>query len=533
MSLKAIESKSLETYFKTGNFSTGNFLYGAGLSSTPYANAITYYDRLDVLVMHAYFDQYPSGDREIHCHFDPLGGDNEEPIARWGDVVLGVRANMFCVGEWDKDANTQVLYCGNTTDKKFYNLDLATWVLDNSVNMWPFQWHIGAGGSGGAIGGWDQNNGAVGDFVFFETWGYAIRGCAQVKHTDSNVYRGLALIDLADGKATLLDCPTFFTAYPASLFEAPNFNGDSFSLGRPQFVADDDSLPAAPKGRLFLSQGEYLGDGAVPNSENRVYVKVIEWNPLGVAPAAGTPNRVHLRQILMTKLDFIQRQAFGTNPNSAGTNTDGGSPSAQNVPSFYHPPSRAFVTFFDWKVTTYENERGIVRHSITPELDWIEPPTPQYEVETNKIVQFKARGLGDLGDPVAGITATWSLARRSTVDEQLDTTGAPAANVVAHPPIDPDSLVVAQDGTPLTVGVDYTVVESTGTITWLGAHPVGGSLYTASYGHSTVSATPPHGTLLQEVSETDVDGVAETRVQYPDDEDLAGDKDRLTVSMTD
>lgn len=534
MSLLPFESKNLQNYFKTGNFSTGNFLYGVLQSGQPYRRAIVYYDRLDIMVMRANYDQFPSGDREVHCHWDPLGLDNTEPIARWGDVVSGKRANQMCVGEWDRVANTQTLYCGDTTTNQFYILDLATWVVDDSVNQMNFLWWFGAGGSGGAIGGWDENNGALANFVIFETWGYAIRGVAQVKHTDSNIYRGLAQIDLATGKATLLDVPTFYTSSPAALFEAPEFNGDSFSLGVPQFVADDDSLPAAPKGRLFLYQGEYLGDGAVPNSDNRVYLKVIDWNPLGVAPAEGTPNRVHLREILMTKMDFIQQQVFGTNPNSAGDAVDGGTPSTKRAKHFYHPPSRTVITFFDWKITTNENERGIVRHSIVPELDQMEPATAQSEVETNKTVVFKARGMGDLGEPVAGITATWSLARRSTIAEALDTSAAPAFNIVAHFPIDPDTLVVEYLGTPLTEGVDYSVVESTGTITWMGAHsPPATSGYTATYRHSTVSATPPHGSLLQETSETDTDGIAETRVQYPDDDDLAGDRDRITASMSD
>lgn len=533
MSLKAIESKSLEVFFREGSFSPGNYTYAAGISGTPYANAICYYDRLDIIVARGFQNLFPAGDQEIHFHFDPLGLDNTSPVSRQGNVVSGKRANMFCVGEWDRLANTQVLYCGNTTDKEFFNLDLATWVLDDAVNMWPFNWHIGAGGSGGAVGGWDETGAALGDFVFFETWGYAVRGVASVKHTDTNVYKGLALIDLTDGKATLLDVPTWYTAFPAALFEAPEFNGDSFSLGRPQFVPDDDSLPAAPKGMLMLGQSEYLGDGAVPNSDNRAYMKIIDWNPLGVAPAEGTPNRVHLREILMTKLDFIQQQAFGTNINSAGDAVDGGSPSAQNVPSMYHPASRTFITFIDWKWTTFENERGFVRHSIVPELDQLEPPTQQSEVETNKTVTWKARAMGDLGEGVGGVTGAWSLARRSTIEEVLDTAAAPAFNIVAHPPIDDDTLVVEYLGTPLTEGVDYTVVESTGTITWAGGHsPPNPSGYTATYLHSTVSATPPHGTLLQESSETDTDGICETRVQYADDDELAGDRDRITVSVT-
>lgn len=450
-------------------------------------------------------------------------------------MVSGKRANQFCVGEWDRDANTQILYCGDSTFNEFYYLDLATWILDDSTNLLNFHWHNGGGGIG-TIGGWD-NNGADGNFCIFESWGYALRGCARVHHTDGNLYHGLALIDLndANGKATLLDVPTYFAASPGALFEAPQFNGDSFVLGVPQFAADDDSLPATPKGVVYLSSSTYLGDGAVPSSENRVYLKAIDWNPLGIAAAEGSPNRVHLRETLMTRLDYVQFELFGTNTNSAGAANDGGTPSAAYPKPLYHPPSRTFVALFDWKYGSsppYENERGIVRHSIVPGLSQLEPPTQQSEIETAKTTVFRARAMGDLGEAVAGVTGTWSLARRSTVDEDLDTSAAPAFNIVAHPPIDEDTLVVKYNGTPLTEGVDYSVVESTGTITWMGAHsPPAASGYTASYRHSTVSATPSHGTLLQETTETDTDGFCESRVQYPDDADLVGGRDRITVSI--
>ncbi|MCP4869269.1 MAG: hypothetical protein GY898_11185, partial [Proteobacteria bacterium] len=392
----------------------------------------------------------------------------------------------------------------------------------------------GGGGGTGVIGGW--TNGQRSNFVIFESLGYAIAGCIQARHTDNVVYIGMCSIDLTTGKATFIDVPTHFTNFPAALFEAPPFNGEQFNLGVPQFVLDDDSVPAAPKGQMFLFQSDYLGDSVPPYLDvpSHVYVKVLDWNPLGVAPAEGTPNRVHLRETLMSVIHYISFQAFGTNLNSTGAADDGGSPSARRIKPMYHQPTRTIITYNDMKWGIYDNQRGIVRHSITPELYQLEPPTAQTEVETNKTSVFKARAMGDLGEGVAGITGTWSLARRSTIDEALDTSGAPAFNVVAHPPIDPDILEVKLNGTPLVDGVDYTVVFSTGTITWIGPQsPPAASGYTASYRHSTVSAQPPHGTLLQETTETDTEGFCESRVQYPDDDELAGDRDRITVSITD
>lgn len=538
MSLKPIESKDLSTFFRTGAFTEGHYFYSVSQSQPPYKRAIGYYDRLDALYLQMKINKDPASHTEVHAAFDPLGLDNESPVSRYGLVQGGERSSMFCVGEWDKLANTQHLYGGSDPPNQFRSMDPVTFLFEPLGPPWrfPFLWWYGGGGTG-VIGGWQNGGGASGNWVFFETWGYALHGCTQVRHTDNVVYRGMALVDLATAKATLLDVPTFYTSFPGALFEAPEFNGESFALGLPQFAGDDDSVPAAPKGEIFLFSVDYLGDAVPPYLDvpSHVYIKVIDWNPLGVAAAPGTPSRVHLRETLMTQMHFLSHQAFGTNLNSLGAADDGGSPSVRQLKHFYHPPTRTIVTFNDMKWSTFDNQRGIVRHSITPLLAVMEPPTAQSEVETNKTVVFKAKGLGDLNDPVAGIDALWSLARRSTVDEILDTSLGPVANIVAHPPMDEGSCVVKYLGVPLVETTDYNVVEATGTITWAGTHaPPNPTGYTASYLHSTVSATPAHGTLLQAVSETDEDGTAETRVQYGDETwDDGRERDRITVEMSD
>lgn len=535
MSLKRLESKSLKSYFNSGPvFSAGDWFAAQQHAGDSPEGAIVYYDRLDVMLLRGL--QVKTGtDIELNMQWDPLGIDNTAPLARWEAIIGGRRPSRMAVGEWDREANTQNVYAGQEPPNEIWPFDMATLnMTDPGASLFPWNWTYGP--SEASIGGWTEGSAgdfAHGNFVWFETWGYAIRGAARVRHTDNNLYRGLALIKISDGKATLLDVPTVFTTAPRALFEAPEFNGETFTLGNPQFVPDDDTLPAAPKGRLFLFSQEYIGDGVVANSNDHKYLKVIDWNPLDVSPAPGTPNRVHLREILMTRINYIQIQAFGTNPNSLGDFAVSG-PAVYKLKAFYHPPTRTILMHNDTMYVFNQNDRGIVRHAITPELYQMEPPTQQEEVETNKSVTFKARGMGDIADPVAGITTNWALERRSTIEEQLDTSGAPVSNFVAHPPIDPDSLIVEYNGTPLTLTTDYTVNETTGEITWQGTHsPPAASGYTATYGHSTVGAQPPHGSLLQETSETDEEGIAETRVQYPDDDELAGDLDYLTATMSD
>lgn len=540
MALKPLESKSLSVYFSTGAFAATYYylLCFNGGSNPPQSCALVYLDRLDLMLATLQYSS-PSPICGVG-RFDPLGVDNTAPLAGWVSAVGSQTPDRLAVGEWDRVANTQAIYGGiSASNPEFWLVDPITYkMFDDGASHWPFYWDGYPGGIAG-IGTWDQTAGAQGLFHFFETWGYALKACARVKHTDGNNYRGLALIDLSTGLATLLDVPTFYTGTPAALFEAPPFDGNSFGLCHIQYVPDDDDLPAAPKGRVFLSSFEYFGDGPKLGATDPRYLKVIEWNPLDVDPAPGTPNREHLREILMTKLIYIQKDEFETEggvinslggyPDPGGTSVDSG------LITRYHPPSRTFICYSDW--TPYSEAasvRGMARHSQIPALDRIEPPTAQSEVETNKTVIFKSRGLGELGEPLAGVDVNWTLERRSTIDEVLDTSGAPVSNIVAHPPMDEGSCVVEYLGTPLTEGVDYSVVEATGTITWLGAHsPPNPSGYTASYRHSTVSASPPHGTLLQAISETDVEGFAETQVQYPDDDDLEEARDYLTVEMSD
>lgn len=532
MSLTPIESVQLNSYFKTGNFSGGTWHILQNPLSGPPLFGFCYVDRVDAFI--APMQQIGPTLTGIG-QFDPLFLDNTSSLAKFGQSAAA--SQHLNVGEWDQANAIQNIYAGpNVSSSEFWPVDPTTLVVtDIGSSLWPFYWDVSSIGIG-TIGGWDDGPTATtqSDTIFFEAWGYALR-IARVKHTDGNLYRGLTLVDLTDGSGALIDVPVVFTSTPAALFEAFSFQGDDFNLDGIQFVRDDDSVPAAPKGRVFLHSSAFLSDlGDVDNTDWRQYMKVIEWNPLNVSPAPGNSTRVHLREVTMTRLNFIERQAFGTNPNSLGTKITSGTPLANGLlRTRFHPVSRTFVTLNE-HADVDEEERGFVRQSLAPALAEVQTPTALQEVETAKTIRFRSRALGDIGDAVGGIPATWTLERASTVGETFDTSGAPAFVDVANPPIDTDSLVFYYLGTPLTITTDYLVNEGTGRITGQGAHaPLNTSGYTADYEHRTNPATPAHGTLLQQSSRSDELGLAETRVQYPDDDDLVLDFDLIDCEMTD
>jgi len=92
------------------------------------------------------------------------------------------------------------------------------------------------------------------------------------------------------------------------------------------------------------------------------------------------------------------------------------------------------------------------------------------------------------------------------------------------------SLRIFADGIELAESTDFTVVLSTGVITWV-TDQQGATLVSAAYEHRGTGALPAHGTLLGSSSSTDGDGRARTSVFYPDDDDLVGKLDLITSDL--
>ena len=93
-----------------------------------------------------------------------------------------------------------------------------------------------------------------------------------------------------------------------------------------------------------------------------------------------------------------------------------------------------------------------------------------------------------------------------------------------------NTLVVYENGTPLTVTTHYTVVLATGAITGVGAVFDSTKTYTVDYEHQETGAQPPHGIQRTTFSTTDENGRAIARIENPDDAEIVGELDGLSAT---
>ena len=316
--------------------------------------------------------------------------------------------------------------------------------------------------------------------------------------------------------------------------EAP-IAGKEFSWYTAQYVPDDDATFGVPKGEFhFYSDRHSIGVN--PSFQESVFLKVIDFNPLGVAPTGGAPNRVHERVRLgPTTVDFDISPMFGVG--GAGDNIN------SNMQLAYHPLSQRFFMVqadIPANVTSPgpapggESFIGYWLRTVDPV--GVTSPVARDVPRTNDIVEYEGFVGGALGEPAAGVDVDWELFRNSTELEVIVPV-FPGFNTVVNFPIDENfagdpegSLLVFADSVLLVEGVDYTVTLASGRITWI-TDQTGATLVEATYEHRTVDASPPHGTLLSSASQSEIDGRVFTQVLWPDDNDLVGKLDRLKVDL--
>ena len=172
----------------------------------------------------------------------------------------------------------------------------------------------------------------------------------------------------------------------------------------------------------------------------------------------------------------------------------------------------------------------------TPEISTITAPNRLAVVRTADTRRFETLVRGDMGEPIVGAVAEFSIAGVSSEDVALSQT-FPGGFSLANYPVDTDSEVInaITAGTPtlLVKGVDYSLVDATGVGTWITDQTSSDSVE-ASWSHATNPVTAnAHGTLLTVNTITDNYGRVETRVRYPGDDDLVGTRDRVTVVVED
>jgi hypothetical protein len=213
----------------------------------------------------------------------------------------------------------------------------------------------------------------------------------------------------------------------------------------------------------------------------------------------------------------------------------------QTASAFYHPPSRRFCLLLATgqgggpPTANVANEQFMGYWSRQVEPSLVTNPVPRSFPRTNAVNPYEATVLGNLGEIVSGQPVVWTLQRLDTQGEVLTGAFTPATtSTVSHPPIDQKfptategSLVVKANGTPLVQGTDYTVVLSTGVITWVTNQS--GNTMTVDYVHRQTAASPSHGTLLTTSGSSAADGRVFTDVKYADSAALVGKIDLLTV----
>lgn len=525
MALLELEVRELNSFFATGVF-TGSTIYPDSFNTPGGGSRPFYYDdRLDQIVV-----RQDGQDGILYC--DPLF-DSPASAARNRYVAFSPQTtDSVVVGEFDRNAGVQKVYGNdNTATQELDQID-ERWepIAVDPIPTLGRRAHRTKGA--GEVGYYDTADDA--GMIIMETFERAYSAHCRVR-TGAGIQESVfGEIDLATGDAVPLAIPVRYQATPANAFQAPLIFGDAFDFRDLQFVPDEDSSPTAPKGFLMLwsLRENDLSTGGGSAGTLRVYFKFVDFNPTGKVQAPGTPNRVHLRETLFSRLFLLEETApeLGGIGEIAGV----GEKLYNGDAIWYHPPSRTIRGMFSGAGILQEDQVLVV-HSQIPALATVSPPTAVGTVETGKTTRFQIQCKGDLGEPVATLGVDWALRRGSTKGETFDTSSGTETSVfVANPPIDADTLVFYFNGTPLTLTTDYTVNEATGEITGQGSHsPFNTSGYTADYEHRTNTVEPPHSALVGTSSRTDQDGVAETRVRIPFDSDLEGALEELEATVED
>lgn len=504
-------------------------------------------------------------DTEDMIRLDPLCLITSEPTTRYFDDTTPATLGSSIVGEWDPATNTQTWY-GTNSSLEIVPGDFTNMIPGTDPQDWlDLGFHAAAGEFAdnepilGAIDGRRTLN--SGSMIIFESWGYTVQVDANVWLDGGQEYRHLLTkTSLSTGLTSRMTGsdevnPTdtgFYTGYFSNTGGVYTYtkglkNGFSFQFQTIQFVPDIDDtnyLAANPKGRLVFTIRTNSGGGTGADStamligtDCQVYVKITDFNPNNVSAPPGGINRVHGRERLFSR--FQLRQDDNSTNSDARTWSLGKNPSrwhrtgASGNGPFYHPQSDSFLNYFRTVDGVPDGFSGLYfRNFVTPAavaVDELTAPSPLGLVTTNKTVRFRATCHGDLGEPCAGINVAFTLRRLSSVNEALDTALLGPTSTVDNIPIDAGTLVVKYLGTTLTLTTDYTVVESTGVITWAGGHapPLAVTGYTATYEHATNPVEPGHGSLLTSMATTDQFGVVEARVTYAEDATLVGQRDQM------
>jgi hypothetical protein len=437
----------------------------------------------------------------------------------------------YFVSDFYPAANTQRLF-QSAGGGIFTEIDINDPTVEVEVDPWPnIQRTISDGISNPNEGHWVVLNGSAG-WVFFPGIDSAIVCSARVYIADSDLRNNIiALVTLSTGFAIPLGVPSRYAAGENEFNRPPAFGETAIEFTGLQFIPDSDSTHAQPKGELLFWSRGIIDTGDF----SHCYIKLVDFNPSAVA---GLPNRVHLRETLFSRinleLDVVPSGGPPLSPLNGLPNPTNGSIIHPNIFFTSFGQKRLNIVGTDGTLIT-DGHTNMAQFATAAAAAFISTPSQKGEPTTNQRVTVQTEVTGDLGENIANATVDWLNERLSTKGEVLATTPTPGETVtVANDPIDRGiefPFAVKEDGVPLTETTNYTVDEALGEITFVGPKPLaGGEVYTCDYAHTAAPATPPHGAVLDTQTVTDINGVTQARISYPDDDTLDEQIDQITAT---
>ena len=382
-----------------------------------------YLDKFDLIQMH--FETLAIN-VDGPTRFDPalVDASTSGSVGNW---VKQANLNQFCaIGAYDPSTGNQRLFTfGDTIGQQAWK-ELSMSVPNVEVgaaDTWPNTWthrpSVASGISNGDDGDWT----AFYTPVIFPDWdgGKMISpAMTELWHDGTNKIGSTGLIDLTTGVATpIADMFTRYMATPnhefvtGRLFNEPVATMD---FGQLQFIPDDDSTGAVPKGRLFFST---IVSALKTAGIARCYFKFIDFNPLAVP---GTPTRIHLRERLVSKFLLDTNGPWVEDTNAVSATAYNGNHGWIYVPTI----NKILLPYIvGSSASTSTGQRAMVK--LTPEatLATIGRPAPRQSVRTNRTQTFGSEARGDLGEFIVGQDVTWALERITTIGEDVSGTPTP------------------------------------------------------------------------------------------------------------
>jgi len=517
-------ARALAAYLDSGNFdvpSTTRLIINNGTTSGLTA---WYIDRDDLILAKLSSVEQNGG---LSGRVDPnLVNSTGANVGFFGSPLSDQDNFPYMIGDYEPATNSQRIYQWGGLGP-VYELDINDPSVQVDSDAFPFSLSGGPDDFAQTTQfSWIPNLFPGASLILFpeDDFGILCGGRVWTPTQFSGVMVGITLSTGAG--EPIADLPCRYHSGSNSFNRAPIFGESDIQFIAGQFLPDDDSTHLLPKGELmFWSRALNVGGGVA-----RIYVKWVDWNPYAVA---GTPNRVHKRETLFSRFEVTTN----TVPSGSPLTPIDGSPAA--VPASLVIPSLFFTKFGQRRLNLVSANSTAVGDTIfnqtarAAEPALISIPSQRADVVTNRVVEFRAEVSGDLGEPVSNAEVTVTAARVSTVGEVLPVTPTPGETVaVANVPIDRDieyPFVVYEDGVALVETTNYSVNEGTGEITFVSPKPLGGNVYTIDYAHTAAPATPSHGTVIDSLVFSDIEGAAIARVRYPDDATLVGQIDQVTM----